>query len=83
VRSGQEIELSLKEWLDENLPAFLNRINAEIQSEQPWEMPVVEDYALVVSVKDFKDGLGGVFVITDANVAAYRIRGLIAEALNS
>ena len=46
-------------------------------------MPVVEDYVLIVAVKDFKDGLGGVFAITDANVAQYRIRGLIAEALNS
>ena len=81
--SGREIEKSLKDWLDEHLPLFLNRINAEIASDAPWEMPVVEDYALVVAVKDFKDGLGGVFVITDANVAGYRIKGLINEALNS
>ena len=81
--SEREIEKSLKEWLDEHLPAFLNRINDEIVPEMSWEMPVIEDYALVVAVKDFKDGLGGVFVITDANVAGYRIKGLISEALNS
>ena len=81
--SGREIEKSLKDWLDEHLPLFLNRINAEIASDAPWEMPVVEDYVLIVAVKDFKDGLGGVFAITDANVAQYRIRGLISEALNS
>lgn len=80
---GRGLEKSLKEWLDEHLPLFLNSINAEIESESPWEMPVVEDYVLIVAVKDFKDGLGGVFSITDANVAQYRIKGLIAEALDS
>ena len=50
---GEVIEKSLKDWIDENLPKFLNRINEEMDSELPWEMPVVEDYVLVIAVKDF------------------------------
>ena len=78
---GDAIEESLKKWIDKNLPAFLNSINAELLSETPWEMPVVEDYVLVVGVKDFKDGLGGTFAISGADVSGYRVRGLLMEAL--
>ena len=79
---GDAFELSLKEWLDKSLPKFLNGINRELLDEIPWEMPVVEDYVLVVSVKDLKDGLGGIFTLGDNNAADYRIRGLLHHALN-
>lgn len=79
---GDMIEQSLKKWLDENLPLFLTRINAELMDENPWEMPTIEDYVLVVAVKDYKDGLGGIFTLGDAHVPPYRIIGLLNEALN-
>lgn len=79
----EAMEQSLKDWLESNLPKFLSRINDEVGNELPWEMPIVEDYVLVVAVKDFKDGLGGIFCIGDSNVPAYRVRGLLADALNT
>lgn len=83
MRHGEDIEDSLKEWLDKNIPLFLRRINEEIGSDSPWEMPAVDDYVLVVAVRDYKDGLGGIFTLGDRDVSAYRIRGLLTEALNS
>lgn len=83
MRHGEDIEDSLKEWLDKNIPRFLSRINEEIGSDSPWEMPAVDDYVLVVAVRDYKDGLGGIFTLGDRDVSAYRIRGLLTEALNS
>lgn len=82
MSTGEVIEKSLKEWLDENLPSFLQRVNEAMPSEAPWEMPIVEDYVLIVAIKDFKDGLGGVFAIGDSNVPRYRIRGLLNDALD-
>ena len=83
MRYGEEIEESLKGWLDKNIPLFLRRINEEVGSDSPWEMPAVDDYVLVVAVRDYKDGLGGIFTIGERDVSAYRIRGLLTEALNS
>lgn len=79
---GDAMEQGLKEWLESNLPKFLNGINAELLDENAWEMPIIEDYVLVVAVKDLNDGLGGLFTVGDANATAYRIRGLLYDALN-
>ena len=79
---GDVIEQSLKTWLDENLPKFLTNINSELVGEVEWQMPSIEDYCLVVSVRDYGDGGVGVFSITDRNVPAYRIAGLLQHALN-
>jgi hypothetical protein len=76
-----DMEVSLKEWLDHNLPSFLTKINSELINENPWKMPTVEDFVLVVSVRDYEDGLGGVFTISNG-APSYRIRGLIAEAMS-
>jgi hypothetical protein len=79
--SRDAMETSLKEWIDASIPAFLNQINAELLDEAPWEMPVVEDYMLIVAVRDFKDGNGGVFSITNGDMTTYRAKGLLMEAL--
>ena len=78
---GDALEVSLKEWLESNLPKFLNGINAELLDEQEWVMPIIEDYILVVAVKDLKDDLGGFFTLGDTNANGYRIRGLLHDAL--
>jgi hypothetical protein len=75
------MENSLKEWLDHNLPRFLLQINAELLDETSWKMPAVEDFVLVVAVRDYEDGLGGVFTIS-SGAPAYRIRGLLTEAMS-
>lgn len=80
---GDSIENSLKEWLDKHLPLFLNNINSEFLDEQPWNMPVIEDYILVVAVKDYNDGLGGVFSVGASDVPPYRIKGLLREVLEN
>jgi hypothetical protein len=76
------LQTSLKGWLEENIPAFLTGLNKNMPDYETWEMPMVEDYVLVVAVKDYSDGLGGVFTITDANIPPYRINGLLREALD-
>jgi hypothetical protein len=79
---GEVMQKSLKTWLEEHLPAFLNSISEDFPDDDPWELPVIEDYVLVVAVKDFKDGQGGIFSIGDSNVPGYRIRGLLTDALH-
>ena len=78
---GDALEKSLREWLEYNLPNFLNGINAELIDENEWQMPVIEDYILVVAVKDLEDGLGGFFTLGDSNAHGYRSRGLLHDAL--
>jgi len=80
---GDGLESSLKVWLDEHLPLFLNSINGELLDNQPWNMPVIEDYILVVAVKDYNDGLGGVFSVGASDVPPYRIKGLLREVLDN
>jgi hypothetical protein len=77
------IAVSLKSWIETNLPSFLTNLPQDPDSPaQPWEMPVIEDYVLVVSVKDYADGGTGVFSIANEDAQRYRIRGLLAEALD-
>jgi hypothetical protein len=83
MSKGDIIQESLKEWLEENLPKFLVSVNEDLDIDEKWEMPAIEDYCLVVAVRDFKDGNGGVFSIYDANVPIYRVTGLLSVALNS
>ena len=74
---------SLKTWIETNLPTFLTSLPLDVNSTgSPWEMPVVEDYILVVAVKDYSDGGTGVFSIASDDAQRYRIRGLMAEALD-
>lgn len=81
ITGRDAIEQSLREWLEATLPPFLVNINAELLDETPWSMPVIEDYVLVVSVRDVEDDLGGVFTISSPS-PSYRIRGLLTEAIN-
>jgi hypothetical protein len=83
MSNGDIIQKSLKEWLEENLPKFLININDDLELDERWDMPTIEDYCLVVAVRDFKDGNGGIFSISDSNVPPYRITGLLSTALNS
>lgn len=74
---------SLKEWIETNLPTFLTNLPIDIDSPgSPWQMPVIEDYVLIVAVKDYSDGGTGVFSIASDDAQRYRIRGLLAEALD-
>ena len=75
------LEESLKEWLDKRLPEFLVNINSELLEDVKWTLPAVEDFVLVVSVKDYADGMGGVFTISSPS-PTYRIKGLLHEALD-
>lgn len=78
----ENVELKLKEWVHTNLPAFLNAVSETYaDGENRWEMPIVEDYCLVVAVRDFSDGGGNVFIFADKDTASYRVKGLLAEAL--
>lgn len=79
--SSNPLATSLKSWIEDNLPKFLNNLPIE-DSATPWEMPVIDDYILVVAVTDYADGGGGVFSIHSDDAKRYRIRGLIAEALD-
>lgn len=73
---------SLKTWLDEKLPSFLTTIASNLDHEtQPWEMPVIEDYVLVVAVKDYADGGTATFAIHSTDAMPYRVRGLLTEAM--
>jgi len=83
MSNGDIIQESLKTWLEENLPKFLVSVNEDLDLDERWDMPTIEDYCLVVAVRDFKDGNGGIFSIFDGNVPAYRIAGLLSTALNS
>jgi len=82
MSNGDIIQESLKAWLEDNLPKFLVSVNEELDMDEKWEMPAIEDYCLVVAVRDFKDGNGGVFSIYDGNVPFYRVVGLLSTALN-
>lgn len=79
--SDQNISSSLKEWIEINISQFLTGL--DLPREEAWGMPVVEDYVLVVAVKDYKDGGVGVFTLSDASSAAYRIRGLLETAIEN
>lgn len=78
---GDSLQQSLKKWLEDNLASFLTKVRNEITEEPEWKMPIVEDYALVLGVKDFHDGGNGVFLITDHEAVPYRIKGLLHSAL--
>ena len=56
------LSLSLRQWLELNLTRFLT--NLDLPQDESWEMPVVEDFVLVVAAKDYKDGGVGVFSIS-------------------
>jgi hypothetical protein len=74
---------SLKNWIETNLPTFLTSLPLDPDSSSaPWKMPVIEDYILVVAVKDYADGGVGVFSISNDDSQRYRMRGLLAEALD-
>jgi len=78
--AGDTIQSSLKLWLETNLTSFLSTLRDEFSEDPEWEMPVVEDYVLVVGVQDLKDGGHGVFAITQPGAAPYRINGLLRAA---
>lgn len=75
------LALSLRQWLELNLTRFLT--NLDLPEAESWEMPVIEDYVLVVAAKDYKDGGVGVFSITNPEAAAYRIQGLLSTAISN
>jgi hypothetical protein len=78
-----ELQASLRSWLEHNIPTFLTNLpQDENGSSTPWEMPLIEDYVLVVAIKDVADNGGGVFSIYNEDIPRYRMRGLLAEALD-
>lgn len=77
----ENVEVSLKEWIEENLPKFLTSVSETYGDGERWKIPVVEDYVLVVAVRDFSDGNGNVLCLVDRDTAAYRVKGLLSEAL--
>lgn len=77
-----QISDQLKEFLEEKIPQFLIDMSAEMGAETPWEMPIIEDFILVMAVKDYKDGDGSVFSLASKNSPSYRIRGLLHDALD-
>lgn len=79
---GDELQRSLKNWLETNLTSFLTKVRDEFSEDVEWQMPIVEDYVLVLAVKDFSDGGNGIFAITDANAAPYRVQGLLKAAMD-
>jgi len=64
-----------------NLTRFLNGL--DLQGDEAWAMPVIEDYVLVVAAKDYKDGGTGVFTLAPPESVGYRIQGLLSTALNN
>jgi len=81
AKSGS-LEVSLAEWLEKNLLKFLTEVRQEFSEEVVWQMPVIEDYVLVVSAKDYADGGSGTFTVSSENIDGYRIQGLLHDALN-
>lgn len=77
--NDQSISNSLKEWIEINISQFFAGL--DLPHEEAWGIPVVEDYVLVVAVKDYKDGGVGVFTLSEASAAPYRIRGLLETAI--
>jgi hypothetical protein len=71
---------TLRDWLEKNLTQFLTSLEFP-NIEENWEMPVIEDFVLIVAAKDYKDGGVGVFTLAPPESSAYRVRGLIATAL--
>jgi hypothetical protein len=76
-----ELSDLLKEWLQDNVPRFLINVSEKVGLANPWEMPVIDDFILIVAVNDFKDGNGVVLSVASNESPSYRIRGLITEAL--
>ena len=76
-----DIGLSLRRWLDINLAGFLAHL--DLPEDNSWEMPVIEDFVLVVAVKDYKDGGSSVLSITPGYLPRYRTVGLLQTALNN
>lgn len=70
---------SLREWIDKNLPPYLNSLTVEFADDEQWNMPVIEDFVLVVAVRDYDNSGDGVFAI-HSDVPNYRIQGLLREA---
>lgn len=75
---------SLSEWIEKHVPDFLLNTSAAagIDVSDQWTMPIIEDYVLVIGVKDMNDQGGGVFALTRKNTSGYRIEGLLASAMN-
>lgn len=76
-----DIGLSLRKWLDINLASFLTTL--DFSKDDSWEMPVIEDFVLIVAVKDYKDGGSSVFSITPGDSPKYRTLGLMHTVINS
>ena len=71
---------SLATWLETNLASFLSQLRNDFSEDQEWVMPVVEDFALVVAIRDLTDDCYGVFTIAKPNTPRYRVIGLLTEA---
>ena len=77
-----DLKLNLKDWLDINMSQFLDSVRDDYDEDLTWHMPVVEDFVLVVSVKDYKDGGVGTFSLANNSLTSYRTRGLLHDALD-
>jgi hypothetical protein len=76
----KNLSSNLRIWLEENLSRFLTSLEFDNANDN-WQMPVIEDFVLIVAAKDYKDGGVGVFTLSPPESSSYRVRGLIATAL--
>jgi hypothetical protein len=73
---------SLSNWINKNIPSWLNEMSERFETTDSWKMPIIEDYVLIFAVKDIEDGGNGVFALANKNAAEYRIRGLLEVAFS-
>ena len=81
MSTGNALQTSLNEWLERNIGEFLSTIRNDFSEDYEWQMPVVEDFVLVVAVKDLSDDGYGVFKVARAGTPVYRVNGLLGEAM--
>ena len=72
-----------QDWLQENLGQFLVNLSEVIpdKASVDWKMPVIEEFVVVVAVRDMDDNGGSVMSFASKDAPSHRIRGLLHEAL--
>lgn len=83
MRVANIIAEKFQKWMEENLPQFL----VDLPNLSPdfadanWTMPMVEEFVVVVAVRDVDDNGGSVMAFASPDTPPHRIRGLLHEAL--
>ena len=72
----------VQDWLQENLGEFLQNLSDVLPSTRTeWKMPVIEEFVVVVAVRDMDDNGGSVMSFASKDTPSHHIRGLLHEAL--